>query len=116
MFTNSMNVSRFLLSQLSYKTPIAPMASRFRFGKLAEGTTLEEIDPRIAGGTIQVSEKIKPLFSFGEYNVNNEAQINFRNSALGQSVSNLHNQAMKYRDDNTQIPTIQSLDVINESL
>ncbi|MCS6267751.1 MAG: hypothetical protein H2174_09325 [Vampirovibrio sp.] len=44
MFTNSMNVSRFSLSQLSYKTPTAPMASRFRFGKLAEGTTLEKED------------------------------------------------------------------------
>ena len=76
---------------------------------------LAEIDPRIAGGTIRVSEKIKPLFSFGEYNVNNEAQIKFRNSALGQSVSNLHNQAMKYRDDNTQIPTIQSMDIIKKS-
>ncbi|MCX5921567.1 MAG: hypothetical protein NTW61_09715 [Candidatus Melainabacteria bacterium] len=76
---------------------------------------LAEIDPRIAGGTIRVSEKIKPLFSFGEYNVSTEAQIEFRNSALGQSVSNLHNQAMKYRDDNTQIPTIQSMDIIKKS-
>jgi hypothetical protein len=44
MFTNSMNVSRFLLSQPSYNTPLAPMANRFRLGKLAEGTTLEKED------------------------------------------------------------------------
>ena len=39
-----MNVSRFLLSQPSYNTPLAPMANRFRLGKLAEGTTLEKED------------------------------------------------------------------------